>query len=524
MERESTCKSTLTPLILSDDASPVLRGRRTPHSSERAEEMVALAHALPRAGRAGTLNVPAPQNPTECVPYLITWSGGTPPYTLSIVSPRAPPDSVFPNLDVTSFTWAANIPASFSVAFKVVEATGSSVTTSAVTMHKGDDESCLDSSAGSASQPSDPSTSSSAPPPSPSPSPSPTSPSTTTTSTTSTDSPSPTSQSPDPPSPTSEPDQSSSAASANTTGAGSVETSLASGSLSATSTNPNPPSGTTTDSGGPSGSGPTSGSSATSGVGNIPSLSYSSSGSSTIEPTANTSATVTPSPGSGPANHSLSIGAIVSIVIAVIALILVLAMILLRRHRRRLARAALRPDAYTPLQSIATSTSHDRHSLTSKLHQDSDHGDLKGSRFSVATVASSIPALTTISSVGAEPATLVIDRAQPTIVEELSHSAAAPSTSPPKTSLDEPLSVIREVPGAPPELLPSSPPSGTLDSDSKPPEPSPSPPPARVVQRERPRRLRERPPVFEEDGGIRLAGGPLDEPPQEFLPPPYRRY
>ncbi|EIW52021.1 uncharacterized protein TRAVEDRAFT_94485, partial [Trametes versicolor FP-101664 SS1] len=142
-----------------------------------------------------TLNVPAPQNPTECVPYLITWSGGTPPYTLSIVSPRAPPDSVFSNLDVTSFTWAANIPASFSVAFKVVEATGSSVTTSAVTMHKGDDESCLDSSAGSASQPSDPSTSSSAPPPSPSPSPSPTSPSTTTTSTTSTDSPSPTSQS-----------------------------------------------------------------------------------------------------------------------------------------------------------------------------------------------------------------------------------------------------------------------------------------------------------------------------------------
>lgn len=185
---------------------------------------------------------------------------------------------------------------------------------------------------------------------------------------------------------------------------------------------------------------------------------------------------------------------------------------------------ALRPDAYTPLKSIATSASHDRHSLAFQLHQDGDHGDLKGSRFSVATVASSIPALTTISSVGAEPATLVIDHAQPIILEELPHSAAAPSTSPAKTSFDEPLSALRGVLGAPPESPSSSPPSGTLDSDSKPPEPSPPPPPARVMQRERPGRLRERPPVFEEDGGVRLAGGPLDEPPQEFLPPPYRRY
>lgn len=166
--------------------------------------------------------------------------------------------------------------------------------------------------------------------------------------------------------------------------------------------------------------------------------------------------------------------------------------------------------------------SHDRHSLASELHQDGVHGDLKGSRFSVATVASSIPALTTISSVGAEPATLVIDRAQPMILEELPHSATAPSTSPVNTCLDEPLSTQQEVLGALPGSSPSSPPGDTLDS--KPPEPSPPPPPVRVMQRERPRRLRERPPVFEEDGGVRLAGGPLDEPPQEFLPPPYRRY
>ncbi len=168
-----------------------------------------------------------------------------------------------------------------------------------------------------------------------------------------------------------------------------------------------------------------------------------------------------------------------------------------------------------------TDTSHDRHSVASGLHNN-DQSDLKGSRFSVASVASSIPALTTISSVDADLATLVIDRAQPPILEELRHSASAPSTSLAKTSRDEPRNSTQEVLGALHESSPSSTPGDT--SDSKPPEPSIPPPPVGAMRRERPRRLRERPPVFEEDGGIRLAGGPLDEPPQEFLPPPYRRY
>lgn len=182
-------------------------------------------------------------------------------------------------------------------------------------------------------------------------------------------------------------------------------------------------------------------------------------------------------------------------------------------------RIALRPDAYTPLRSRATTTmSHARHSLASAPPSG---GDLKGPWFSVATVAGSILALTTISSVGAEPATLIIDSTQPTIVAELPQSSSPPSTSPTKPSQNGTRNTTQEVLGALCEPSPSGPSRDTVD-DSKSPESTPPPPPAGAMQYERPRRRRERAALIEED--VCLAGGSPDEPAQEFLPPPYRRY
>ncbi|EIW62560.1 uncharacterized protein TRAVEDRAFT_42918 [Trametes versicolor FP-101664 SS1] len=253
-------------------------------------------------------------------------------------------------------------------------------------------------------------------------------------------------------------------------------------------------------------------------------------------PTIIASNTITPSSsGSGPAKHSkLDIGAMVGIIVAVIAFILAHVMILVWcRRRRRVSRAALRPDAYTPQRSdsesiIATDTMHTWPVSAFEPPEDgADPRDMKGSRFSVATVASSIPAPTIVSSVEAELSTLNIDpHTQPTILSELPHSATPTSTSEiAKTSQKEPRNVIQEVLGALRESLSSSLRHGNT-SDVKPQEAVPGPPPrsVRAIQRGRQGRLREMALVLEEDGGVRLAGGPSDEPPQEFLPPPYRRY
>ncbi|KAI0819350.1 hypothetical protein BC628DRAFT_1333195, partial [Trametes gibbosa] len=103
--------------------------------------------------RTATLDVPSPPRiPTQCEPYTFNWSGGTPPYIFSVISPHPPPISVFSGLADTSFTWTADISASFSLSFKVEDSTGSFVQTSAVTMRRGLDDSCLDDSGGAASQ------------------------------------------------------------------------------------------------------------------------------------------------------------------------------------------------------------------------------------------------------------------------------------------------------------------------------------------------------------------------------------
>lgn len=174
---------------------------------------------------------------------------------------------------------------------------------------------------------------------------------------------------------------------------------------------------------------------------------------------------------------------------------------------------------------MAPDTTHNWHSLAFETPDDGNQSDLKGSRLSVATVASSIPAPTTVSSVDAELATLDIGNTQPTILAELPHSATSTSTSLAETSQKEPRNIIQEVLGALHESLSSSL-RHSNTSDVKPPEAVPGPPPrsVRAIQRGRPGRLREMALVLEEDGGVRLAGGPSDEPPQEFLPPPYQRY
>lgn len=167
-----------------------------------------------------------------------------------------------------------------------------------------------------------------------------------------------------------------------------------------------------------------------------------------------------------------------------------------------------------------TTTSHDRNSLAAAPPSG---GDVKGHRFSVATVASSIPALTTISSVGAEPATLIIDGTQPTTVAELPQSSPPPPASPTKPSQDDTRNTTQEVLGALCAPSPSGPSRDTVD-DFKPPEATPPPPPIGAIRHGRPRRLRERAALFEGDRDVFLAEESLNEPPQEFLPPPYKRY
>ncbi|KAI0634415.1 hypothetical protein C8Q77DRAFT_752908 [Trametes polyzona] len=307
--------------------------------------IVPLALVRPRAGTAGSLDVPnLPRIPTQCEPYPFTWTGGIPPYTFSVISPRAPPDSVFPNIQGTSFTWRADIPATFSVSFKVEDGAGNVAQTSAVTVRRGVDSSCLNDSAESGQTTSTSSTADSPPsttPASPTPSTTPQDPNTSS----ATFPLPPQSPAPSESSPNTDPRSTSisdvqSTGDARTSGATAPPLST---SLGASNTFPTP-SETKSDSiqaSGPSDHVSAVSTSVQSNAGSLGSLTHSHT--SAIDPsfTASGDPPGSPKPSNlNPGKHSLNVGAIVGIVLGALVLVLAIVLIIRRRRKRRKARDA----------------------------------------------------------------------------------------------------------------------------------------------------------------------------------------
>ncbi|KAH9848577.1 hypothetical protein C2E23DRAFT_432269 [Lenzites betulinus] len=473
--------------------------------------MASLALLQPRAS---TLDVPSlPRIPTQCEPYPFTWSGGTPPYIFSVISPHPPPLTVFSGIEETQFVWAADIPSGFEVTFQVEDSTGASAQTGPTTMRRGVDDSCLSASGDSVSQ--SPSTSPDATPTSTRRQPSTPRPPSFHDTTAVTTSPlnSPTPASPDSSTPSNDAPSSSSQ----------PDTQASRPTSSNLFISPSAPAGSSNSTSGPSGARSSSLASQASALPGSTILSTGSApNSSNAVPAPGPSATAT-SP-SIQTKHPIGPVAIAGIVIGVSALILITVGIMMRRRRR----AALRPSAFIRLRvTSATDSAPPQGSSSDLLRKGGPRQSMSKSRFSASTELSDIPTAITLSSADAVPSTLDIGSIQRATLTGISAARRSSSNILPKhSSQDTTRNCIQEVVDALRTPSPSIPNSEVVQLKQAVVTPPPRPSERRLPRRGDVMGTRQ---MHEEDAGIRLAGGHPDEPvneldAEEMLPPPYRRY
>ncbi|KAF7796639.1 hypothetical protein EIP86_007821 [Pleurotus ostreatoroseus] len=106
---------------------------------------LALAAVAPVA-LADPLTINTLTGVVQCQPVKLTWSGGTPPYFLSLVpanQPAANPLEQFPVQQGTDLTWDVNLPAGTSFTTVIKDSTGQPNYSSEQTVEAGTDSSCL---------------------------------------------------------------------------------------------------------------------------------------------------------------------------------------------------------------------------------------------------------------------------------------------------------------------------------------------------------------------------------------------
>ncbi|KAF9267756.1 hypothetical protein L218DRAFT_644986 [Marasmius fiardii PR-910] len=102
--------------------------------------------APPAPSSSVTMNTPS--NLVTCQPIMLTWSGGTAPYFLSLQDGNnfyGPALQQFAQQSATSTSWIVNVPAGKDVAFLLRDSAGQTSVTAPVTVQKGSEETCVDS-------------------------------------------------------------------------------------------------------------------------------------------------------------------------------------------------------------------------------------------------------------------------------------------------------------------------------------------------------------------------------------------
>ncbi|KAI6037726.1 hypothetical protein EDC04DRAFT_2604618 [Pisolithus marmoratus] len=92
------------------------------------------------AGALAQFTINTPSNVVECEPTLITWTGGTAPYFLSILPGATPNGTPLENLgqqNSTSVTWTCNIQAGTSIGLTLRDSTGAVVQSAPFTIIAG---------------------------------------------------------------------------------------------------------------------------------------------------------------------------------------------------------------------------------------------------------------------------------------------------------------------------------------------------------------------------------------------------
>ncbi|OSC96905.1 hypothetical protein PYCCODRAFT_1472229 [Trametes coccinea BRFM310] len=517
-------------------ASPV--GQRV-SSQKLTAWLICLAFLAPSVLAAPPLEAgSSPRPPVQCQSFVFTWRGGTPPFTVSVLSgdTTETPLEQHGGISSGSFQWLADVPAGASVRLEVQDSSGASVDTGPLTIQAGSDSSCLPPSGQAQPQ-------SSSPPDAPTSSPSAIPP---TSAETSVDNPA---TSPSPQSPTGGASPSLPQQSPTTTAAAQGTTTPATGPGTATTANPSQTTPPTTASGPSKGSAPADASnSSVAPIGSPSQLSGSEApsasrllSSSTLEgtradPTASGTLLPQPTLQVSPA-PPLSIGVIIGAVVGIVIILIILILVILSWRRRRPIKAADQEMAAVQPPSRPASTKFVEAVELPKKYGVSIQGSSKLLRSMSVSRRSSTTLTVRTDSTGARASlgSLVDEVPIPGSDSEVS-SKPLPSSS--NTSV---ATGPETVPAAAPfvtatdvhstiDVLSSGPPTHPFNDNNlkcTPTEHSPS-------ARSRGRRRRASPPLIAADGGVRLAGGPPGEAvliPDDrsesvpyLLPPPYSRY
>jgi hypothetical protein len=94
-----------------------------------------------------TFTINTPSNVVVCLPVLLSWTGGTPPYFLSVHDGNNPTGPAIEDLgsqDGTSFTWEVKLAAGTSVGLSLRDSTGLIVQSAVFSINSGPDTGCLD--------------------------------------------------------------------------------------------------------------------------------------------------------------------------------------------------------------------------------------------------------------------------------------------------------------------------------------------------------------------------------------------
>ncbi|KAG1747242.1 uncharacterized protein EDB91DRAFT_1117147 [Suillus paluster] len=92
------------------------------------------------AGALAQFTINTPSNVVECEPTLISWSGGTAPYFLSILPGATPNGAALENLgqqNSTSVTWTCNIATGTSLGLTLRDSAGLVAQTAPFTVNPG---------------------------------------------------------------------------------------------------------------------------------------------------------------------------------------------------------------------------------------------------------------------------------------------------------------------------------------------------------------------------------------------------
>ncbi|KAF8910669.1 hypothetical protein CPB84DRAFT_1743490 [Gymnopilus junonius] len=121
---------------------------------------VALLSAAGVLAQSSTLTINTPIAPVVCEPLLINWSGGTPPYFLSIVPGNQPGAAAlfdFGQQNGNSITWTVNVTAGTTLGLDLRDNTGTLAQSASFTIQSSTNTACLTSTGSSSSGSSSPS-------------------------------------------------------------------------------------------------------------------------------------------------------------------------------------------------------------------------------------------------------------------------------------------------------------------------------------------------------------------------------